>query len=100
VTSCGRSGSRRGWWLGLFAEGENLSQEFQDYIRRDTRTAKDLMVRHVITAGEIATLPELAELMASHRVKHIPILRDGKVVGIVSRADLITALARTPAMLV
>src|SRR5437879_3950366 len=54
---------RRDWWLGLIAEGEELSQDFLDHLRRDLRTAADVMVRHVITANEQATVPQLAELM-------------------------------------
>lgn len=91
---------RQNWWLGLLAEGENLSQEFLDYQRQDTRSAADLMARHVIIADEQTTVPQLAELMTSHGVKRIPILRDGRVTGIVSRSDLVAAIARAPAMLV
>lgn len=91
---------KRDWWLGVLAEGEDLPEVFLDYIRRDNRTATDLMVRHVITADEQATLPEMAELMTKHGVKRVPILRKGHVVGIVSRADLVAAIARAPAMLV
>ena len=91
---------RSDWWLGMIAEGEDLSQDFLDYLRRDLRTAADVMVRHVITAGEDATLPQLAELMTKHAIKSLPILRDGRVVGIVSRSDLVEAIARAPAMLV
>jgi CBS domain-containing protein len=90
---------RRDWWLGLLAAGEELSQQFLDYIRIDTRTAADVMVRPVITAGETATLPQLAELMTTHGVKRIPIVRDGHVVGIVSRADVVRVIAHAPAML-
>jgi CBS domain-containing protein len=91
--------ARRDWWLGVIAEGEELPQDFLDYLRHDTRTAGDVMVRHVVTAEERMTLPRLAELMLNHGVKRLPVLRDGKVVGIVSRADLVAAIARTPAML-
>jgi CBS domain-containing protein len=91
---------RRDWWLGLIAEGEELSQNFLDYLRRDLRTAADVMTRHVITADEQATLPQLAELMVKHGVKRIPILRAGRVAGIVSRADVVAAIARAPAALV
>jgi CBS domain-containing protein len=90
---------RRDWWLGLIAEGEELPQEYLDYLRHDTRTAADLMVSHLVTADEQATLPQLAELMVTHGIKRIPIVRDGRVVGIVSRADLVTAIAQAPAML-
>ena len=92
--------ARRDWWLGVIAEGEELPQDFLDYIRRDTRTAEDVMVRQVFSAEPDTTLPELAESMIKHGVKRLPILRDGKVVGIVSRADLVAAIARSPAMLV
>jgi CBS domain-containing protein len=91
---------RRDWWLEMVAAGETLSQQFLDYIRLDTRTAADVMVRHVITAEAQATLPDLAELMVKHGIKRVPVLRDGRVAGIVSRADLVGALARAPAMIV
>jgi CBS-domain-containing membrane protein len=92
--------ARRDWWLGVIAEGEELPQDFLDYIRDDTRTAADVMVRHVITASEDTTLPQLAEMMIKHNVKRLPVLRDGKIAGIVSRADLVAAIARSPGMLV
>ncbi|MGH7119697.1 MAG: CBS domain-containing protein [Acetobacteraceae bacterium] len=91
---------RRDWWLGAIAAGEELPQEFLDYMRNDTRTAVDMMVRRVITANESMTLPVLADLMVTNGVKRIPILRESQVVGIVSRSDLIAALSRAPAMLV
>jgi CBS domain-containing protein len=90
---------KRDWWLGVLAEGEDLPQDFLDYIRRDTRTARDVMTARVTTAEAHATLPELAELMVARGVKRIPIVRDGRVVGIVSRSDVIAAIARAPAML-
>ncbi len=91
---------KRDWWLGVLAEGEDLPQEFLDYIRRDTRTASEIMSRHVFTADVTATLPMLAELMVTHGVKRIPILREGRLAGVVSRSDMVAALAKAPAMLV
>ncbi len=91
---------QRNWWLTALAEGEDLSDTFAEYLRRDIRTAADLMERHVVSADEQATLPMLAELMVGHGVHRVPILREGKVVGIVSRSDLVRALAKEPAMLV
>jgi CBS domain-containing protein len=90
--------NRRESWLATLASGEDLSQEFLDYMRLDNRTAADVMVRHVIAAEEDMTLPRLAELMIRHGVKRLPVLRAGRVVGIVSRADLVGAIARAPAM--
>ena len=58
------------------------------------------VARHVVAAEETATLPHLAELMVRHGVKRVPIVRGMKVVGIVSRSDIVAAIARAPAMLV
>ena len=88
--------ARRDWWLGVIAEGEDLPQDFLDYLRRDTRTAADVMVRHVITAEEHTPLPQLAELLLNDVIKRLPVLRDGKVVGIVSRSDLVAAIVQPP----
>ncbi|MFI4983200.1 MAG: CBS domain-containing protein, partial [Nevskiales bacterium] len=41
-------------------------------------------------------MQEIADLLLRHRIKRVPIVRDGSLVGIVSRADLICALARAP----
>jgi CBS domain-containing protein len=58
-----------------------------------TLPARDLMTPKVVTATEETTVHELGDLMARHEVNRIPILRDGRLVGIVCRADLIRALA-------
>ena len=47
-------------------------------------------------ATEDTHVGKIADLLQRHRIKRVPILRDGKVVGIVSRADLIHALAKMP----
>ena len=87
---------KRAWWLNLLAEGVELAPAFVDYVRLDHRRARDLMVAPVITAPADASVPELADLLARHRIKRVPIVRDGRLVGIVSRADVVRALANTP----
>lgn len=87
---------RHDWWADALARGESLSREFMDYVTRDGRSAADIMVPHVITAAEDASLSQIAELMTRHGVRRVPILRGMKVVGIVSRSDLVAALARSP----
>ena len=87
---------RRAWWLGMLAEGTDLAPEFLDYIRMDKRRARDLMTRDVVTATERTSAAEIADLVSKHHIKRVPILRDGKLVGVVSRADLVRALARSP----
>jgi CBS domain-containing protein len=58
-------------------------------------TARDVMTKKVTTATEDRPVSELADMMITRRVNRVPILRDGKLVGIVSRADLVRALAGT-----
>jgi CBS domain-containing protein len=87
---------KRDWWLNLLAEGVDLAPAFLDYIRVDHRRARDLMIKPVITAKEGTSVPELADLLVRHRIKRVPIVREGKLVGVVSRADVVRALARTP----
>ena len=84
--------ARRAWWLEMLAEGTRLAPEFLEYISLDRHVASDLMTRKVITANETATIPEIADLLMKNRIKRVPILRDGRVTGIVSRADIVRAL--------
>lgn len=88
---------RRTRWLSMLAEGSELAPNFLASIRRDQLHARDLMTTPVITATERTTLPQLAELMTRNRIKRVPIVRDSRVVGIVSRADLVRVLSHMPA---
>src|SRR5215212_2776123 len=81
---------RRSWWLSLFAD-ENLSA--RDYTKAHGRTARDVMTASVLSVGETATLAEIARLVERHRIKRVPVLRDGKLVGIVTRGNLLQGLA-------
>ena len=51
------------------------------------------MSNHVVTATEDASLNEIASLLEKHHIKRVPILKDGKIVGVVSRSNLVQALA-------
>lgn len=79
---------RRSWWLEALAGAEELAR---DYVLSHARKVGDVMTRRVISAGEEAELRQVAALMDRHRVKRVPIVRDGRLVGIVSRADLVKA---------
>jgi CBS domain-containing protein len=87
---------RRAWWLGMLAEGTDLAPDFLDYVRADRRTAKDLMTPNVVTVTDQTSLAEIADLLGKHRIKRVPVLANGKIVGIVSRADVVRALTRSP----
>jgi CBS domain-containing protein len=81
---------RRSWWLDTIGSDEELAR---DYIKSHGRTAKDVMTREVVTADETTDLADIATLLETKRIKRVPIVGDGKLVGIVSRANLVRALA-------
>ncbi|MGA6963266.1 MAG: CBS domain-containing protein, partial [Xanthobacteraceae bacterium] len=62
-------------------------------VKSHARRVKDLMTRPVITAGPATPLRNIAALLEKNQIKRVPIVAKGKVVGIVSRANLIQALA-------
>ena len=84
----------KSWLQRLLTDNALLAR---DYIRSHSHRVADVMTREVITAGERTQLAEIAKLMERHRIKRVPIVRDGKVIGIVSRANLLQGLlAREP----
>lgn len=77
------------WWLRLLQNPNELAQE---YVKTHGRTAKDVMTRKVITVTEETSVSEIAEILEKNRIKRVPVVHDGKVVGIVSRANLLHGL--------
>lgn len=84
--------SKRAQWLRMLAEGEALAPEFLSEIRLNQQHVRDIMQSAIISADEETSLAELADLMLKHRIKRVLILRDGVLVGIVSRADVVRAV--------
>ena len=80
---------RPSWWLELFASPE---EKARDYAKSHGLTAKDVMSRPAVTVAEDAPLGEVATLLERHRIKRVPVVRDGAIVGIVSRANLLRGL--------
>ena len=81
---------QRPWWLVLFAGREALAAEF---IKEHSRNVTDVMSRDVITAAPDTPLSKIASLLEKAAIKRVPIVEGGKLVGIVSRANLLQALA-------
>lgn len=85
--------ARRDWWLKILSEGEELNPEFLQYLQSGGKSARDIMISPMVTIDESADIIEVADLLSTKRIKRVPVMRDGRMVGIVSRADLIKAVA-------
>ena len=81
---------RRSWWLDRFEANEELAR---DYVKSHGRTAEDVMTRDVITVSDTTDLADIANLLETKGIKRVPVVKDGRLVGIVSRANLVRALA-------
>ncbi|HUC68800.1 MAG TPA: CBS domain-containing protein [Stellaceae bacterium] len=89
--------ARRDWWLVMLAEGTELNPEFLASMRRSERTARDVMAAPLVTVDENTEGSDVAKLLVTHRIKRVPVLRDGRITGIVSRADLLRELSEAEA---
>jgi CBS domain-containing protein len=82
----------RSWWAHLIRP-ERLSL---DYVRTHACRAQDVMTRKVVFAAEDTPLRQIAAILAARHVRRVPVLRSHQLVGIVTRADLVRAIAQTP----
>lgn len=81
---------RRSWWLDHFAS--DLARE---YVKSHGRTVKDIMTRDVVTVTENTDLADVAALLEAKRIKRVPVIREGKIIGIISRANIVRAVGAT-----
>ena len=84
--------ARREWWLEILAEGEQLSPEFLAWLNSQKLAARAIMSAPVITVSEGTEVGEIARLLVARRIKRVPVVRDGRVIGIVAREDLLRTL--------
>jgi len=82
--------AKRPWWLEAILPARLLAK---DFVQAHGKEARDVMSTQLVTAPPSATLAEIATLMERRRVKRIPIVEEGRLLGVVSRANLVQALA-------
>ena len=80
---------RRGRWLEMFTSNVTLASE---YVRSHGRTAEEVMVRDVIAVTPDTPLERIADIFETERIKRVPVIEDGRLLGIVSRGNLLQAL--------
>jgi CBS domain-containing protein len=77
-------------WLEFIVGPGRLAEE---YVHQSGRKVAEVMTPTPHTVGEDDTLEAVVKLMERHRIKRLPVVRDGRMVGIISRANLLHALA-------
>lgn len=80
---------RRAWWAKLINDPRD---EARDYVKSRGSKARDVMTRPVISVSPATSASDIADLMEKWHIKRVPVVRAGKLVGIVSRRDLMRAI--------
>ncbi len=93
----GADKSRKSWWLNFFT---GSSETATDFIALRSRRAKDIMTRDVDVVAPDTPVADIARLLEKKRIKRVPVVLNGQMVGIVARANLLQALASAPVVAV
>ena len=78
--------SKDGKILGVVSEADIISKKGKD--------VRAIMSKKVISVSEDATVEEVAQLMTTHAIKRLPVMNGAAILGIVSRADIVSAIAQ------
>ncbi|SOE53270.1 BON domain-containing protein [Burkholderia sp. OK233] len=89
----GTDAPQRSSWLEFFSSTDDA----RDYIKTHAPKVRDVMTVDVVFVSEDTPLSEVAGILETRRIKRVPVTRAGQLVGIVSRANLVQALASLPA---
>ena len=82
--------ARRDWWLALLGDGQPLAEPLEALV---ARPVEQVMRAPVMTIEAQAPLHEIAEMFRVYDIKRLPVMRGGRIAGIVSRSDLVRAMA-------
>jgi CBS domain-containing protein len=80
----------RSWWLALLTSKFKLGDE---YVKAHSHKVTDVMTSSVLTVSPDTPLGDIASVLEKNGIKRVPVVTDGKLVGIVSRANLVQAIA-------
>ena len=83
----------RPWWRAFLADAEQVAGEYR---KATGTTVGEVMTRSVVSVSPVWGLETAAAILHNRGIRRLPVVRDGRLIGIVSRADLIRALANQP----
>lgn len=86
----------RSWWLKLFTSDQEVAA---DYVKSHSRKVRDVMTAKVIFVSPDTALSDIARLFDKHHIKRVPVVDKGRLVGVVSRSNLVQALANAAELL-
>jgi CBS domain-containing protein len=78
------------WWLNFISGTDQLAY---DFVKAHGTKVSDVMTREVVVAKPDTPLRDVARLLESNRIKRVPVVEEDLVIGVVSRANLLQALA-------
>ena len=78
------------WWRLFFQNGEQLAREYRKIVGI---TVGDVMTRPALVISPVFGIETAAAILDNRQIRRLPVVRDGRLVGIVSRGDLVKALA-------
>ena len=81
----------RSWWLDFFVSPGKAADE---YVHAHGRKVEEVMSTDVVTIRRAASLGDAVEAMSRHRIKRLPVVEDGKLLGMITRSDVLRALAQ------
>jgi CBS domain-containing protein len=77
--------AKNGKIIGIVSEADIVAKKGKD--------VKGIMSKKIISVKEDTPVEEIARLMTTHKIKRLPVMRQDEVVGVVSRADIVNAIA-------
>ena len=80
-------------WVRILSGGQDMAKDYLDVLEREGESVRQIMAKPAICIDEAAEIEEAAALMNAHRIKRLAVLRDGAVVGVLTRADLLRFFA-------
>ncbi len=86
----------RDWWLEMLAKGASPDLGFPS--ANLDRPVGEVMSSPLITIPHTAPVQDIAEALQAHRIKRLPVLDEGRLVGVISRMDLLCVVKSVPSM--
>ena len=83
---------KRKWWLNIITDTDTRAAEF---IKSHAQHVQDVMTRVVVTVSEDTSLADVADILDANQIQRVPVTRNGELIGIISRTDLVRALAQS-----